>query len=191
MKIVENNEYIDLYDFSSLINQQDMDQLKTIVKSIIDSGNYFENSPKFQTKENLFSRQEPVFLKMRQSFIYSCFMFLGREVRIKNIMAWSFMTNSEVVEDRDKYWHNHHVNDNSGTTDTISGIWYVHIPKTLNPDLTGTEFAMDYPKFDDTFYLKPNQLTWNVYPSKLWHRPGITDSKEYRFVFAADMEYYK
>jgi len=191
MKIVENNEYIDLYDFSSLINQQDMDQLKTIVKSIIDSGNYFENSPKFQTKENLFSRQEPVFLKMRQSFIYSCFMFLGREVRIKNIMAWSFMTNSDVVEDRDKYWHNHHVNDNSGTTDTISGIWYVHIPKTLNPDLTGTEFAMDYPKFDDTFYLKPNQLTWNVYPSKLWHRPGITDSKEYRFVFAADMEYYK
>jgi hypothetical protein len=191
MKIVEKNEYIDLYDFSSLINQQDMYQLKTVVKSIIDSGNYFENSPKFQTKENLFSRQEPVFLKMRQSFIYSCFMFLGQEVRIKNIMAWSFMTNSEVVEDRDKYWHNHHVNDNSGATDTISGIWYVHIPKTLNPDLTGTEFAMDYPKFDDTFYLKPNQLTWNVYPSKLWHRPGITDSKEYRFVFAADMEYYK
>jgi hypothetical protein len=191
MKIVEKNEYIDLYDFSSLINQQDMNQLKTIVKNIIDSGNYFENSPKFQTKENLFSRQEPVFLKMRQSFIYSCFMFLGREVRIKNIMAWSFMTNSEVVEDRDNYWHNHHLNDNNGSTDTISGIWYVHIPVTDNPDLTGTEFAMDYPKFDDTFYLKPNQLTWNVYPSKLWHRPGITDSKEYRFVFAADMEYYK
>jgi hypothetical protein len=34
-------------------------------------------------------------------------------------------------------------------------------------------------------------LTWNVYPSKMWHRPGITDSSEYRFVFAADMEYYK
>ena len=118
-------------------------------------------------------------------------MFLGREVRIKNIMAWSFMTNSEVVEDRDNYWHNHHLNDNNGSTDTISGIWYVHIPATDNPDLTGTEFAMDYPNFNDTFYLKPNQLTWNVYPSKLWHRPGITDSKEYRFVFAADMEYYK
>jgi hypothetical protein len=191
MKIVENNEYIDQYNFSSLITQEDMDQLKSISKEIISSGNYFHNSPKFQTKENLFGRHEPIFLKMRQSFIFSCFMFLGREVRIKNIMSWVFMTNTEVVEDRDNYWHNHHVNDNDGTTDTISGLWYVHIPVTPNPDITGTEFAMDYPNFNDTFFLKPNNLTWNVYPSKLWHRPGITDSKEYRFVFAADMEYYK
>ena len=191
MKIIENNEYIDQYNFSSLINQNDMDQLKSISKQIIDSGNYFHNSPKFQTKENLFGRHEPVFLKMRQSFIYSCFMFLGKEVRIKNIMSWVFMTSAKDSEDRNNMWHNHHVSDNNGTTDTVSGIWYVHIPTTSNPDITGTEFAMDYPKFDDTFYLKPNSLTWNVYPSKLWHRPGITDSDEYRFVFAADMEYYK
>ena len=191
MKIIENNEYIDQYNFSSLINQDDMDQLKSISKEIINSGNYFENSPKFQTKENLFFRQDPVMLKMRQSFVYSCFMFLGREVRIKNIMSWVFMTSAKDSEDRDKMWHNHHVNDNDGTTDTISGIWYVHLPVTATPDLTGTEFAMDYPVFNDTFFLKPNNLTWNVYPSKLWHRPGITDSDEYRFVFAADMEYYK
>jgi hypothetical protein len=191
MNIVEKTEYIDLYDFSSLINQKDMDELKTIIKRIVDSGNYFHNSPKYQTKENLFARQESVFLKMRQSFIYSCFMFLGKEVRIKNIMAWSFMTNVDVVENRDDLWHNHHISDNDGTTDTISGIWYVHIPPTSNSDITGTEFCMDWPTKNECFYLKPNNLTWNVYPSKLWHRPGITDSKEYRFVFAADMEYYK
>jgi hypothetical protein len=191
MRIVEKTEYIDVYDWSSLIKQQDMDQLKTVAKQIIDSGNYFQNSPKYQTKENLFARPEPVFLQMRQSFIYSCFMFLGREVRIKNIMSWVFMTSAADAEDRDNMWHNHHVSDNDGTTDTVSGIWYVHIPQTSNPDLSGTEFAMDYPNFKDTFFLKPNNLTWNVYPSKLWHRPGITDSNEYRFVFAADMEYYK
>ena len=191
MKIIENNEYIDQYNFSSLVNQQDMDELKSLSKEIIDSGNYFHNSPKFQTKENLFFRQDPVMLKMRQSFVYSCFMFLRREVRIKNMMSWVFMTNAKDSEDRDKMWHNHHVSDNDGTTDTVSGIWYVHIPLTANPDITGTEFAMDYPNFNDTFFLKPNNLTWNVYPSKLWHRPGITDSDEYRFVFAADMEYYK
>lgn len=192
MKIIERNDYIDLYDWSSLIKQEDNDQIKTISKEIIDSGNYFTNSPKFQTKQNLFARQERVFLKMRQSFIYSCFMFLDREVKIKNIMSWVFMTNNETAEDRDNFWHNHHISDNNGTTDTLSGVWYVHIPKVENLDIAGTEFSVNpRPNFEDTYFLKPNHLTWNIYPSKLWHRPGICDSREYRFVFAADMEYYK
>jgi hypothetical protein len=192
MKVIENNEYIDQYNFSSVVSEQDIQQVIFTAKEIIDSGNYFTNSPPFQTKENLFARHEPVFLKMRQSFIFSCFMFLGREVRIKNITSWVYMTNNQNLEDRDTFWHNHHISDNDGTTDTISGIWYLHIPTTTNPDITGTEFAMDgSPEFQDTFFLKPNRLTWNVYPSKLWHRPGITDSIDYRFIFAADMEYYK
>ena len=192
MRVVENNEYIDQYNFSSLITEEDNNQLMFIAKDTIDAGHYFENSPKFQTKENLFARPEPIFLKMRQSFIYSCFMYLGKEVRIKNIMSWVFMTSSRDCEDRNKMWHNHHVSDNDGSTDTLSGIWYVHIPPVSQPELSGTEYAMDgAPNFKDTFFLKPNNLTWNVYPSKLWHRPGITDSIEYRFVFAADMEYYK
>lgn len=192
MNIIDSNEYIDKYDFSSLITHTDMIELKGVAKDIIDSGHYFKNSPKFQTMENLFARPEPVFLKMRQSFIYSCFMFLGREVRIKNIMSWVFMTSAAWPEDRAKLWHNHHVSDNDGTTDTVSGIFYVHIPKDVtNYQTAGTEFALNYPNFEQTTFVTPKELTWIVYPSKLWHRPGITDSNEYRFVFAADMEYYK
>ena len=192
MNIIDQNEYIDLYNFSSLITEEDNKQIASISKSIIDSGQYFTNSPKFQTKENLFARPEQVWLKMRQSFIYSCFMFLGKEVQIKNIMSWVFMTSAKDTEDRDNLWHNHHISDNDGTTDTISGIWYAHIPKDVsNPELTGTEFALNYPDFTNTTFVRPKDLTWIVYPSKLWHRPGITDSDEYRFVFAADMEYYK
>lgn len=190
--VLVNNEYIDQYNWSSLFSEEDNQQLMTIAKQIIDSGDYFTNSPKFQTKQNLFARQEPIFLKMRQSFIYSCFMFLGKEVRIKNIMSWVFMTNNQTTENRNDFWHNHHVSDNSGTTDTVSGIWYVHIPVVDNQDITGTEFSMiGPPNFQESFFLKPNELTWNVYPSKLWHRPGICNSSEYRFVFAADMEYYR
>jgi hypothetical protein len=188
--IVDTNEYIDQYNWSSLITKSDNDQIIEISKNIINSGNYFQNSPKYQTKENLFARPEPIWLKMRQSFIYSCFMYLDKEVRIKNIMSWVFMTSTESAEPRDNLWHNHHVSNNNGTTNTLSGIWYVHIPVTSNPDLTGTEFCLDYPNFDNSFYLKPNDLTWNIYPSKIWHRPGITDSADYRFVFAADMEYF-
>jgi hypothetical protein len=101
------------------------------------------------------------------------------------------MTNSETADDREQFWHNHHVSDNNGTTDTVSGVWYAHIPVTTNPDISGTEFSLNFPNHDNDFYLKPKNLTWNVYPSKIWHRPGITDSTEFRFVFAADMEYYK
>ena len=192
MKIIDTHEYIDQYNWSSLINNDDNSQIMTTVKSIVDSGNYFTNSPKFQTKENLFVRQEPVFFKMRQSFIYSCFQYLGGEVRIKNIMAWCFMSSQLEIENRDDTWHNHHVSDNDGTTNTVSGIWYVHIPKNItNQDTAGTEFSLNNAPFNDTFYLRPNNLTWNVYPSKLWHRPGIIDTNDYRFVFAADMEYYK
>lgn len=194
MNIVDSNEYIDKYDWSSLIKQDDAEQIKSVARNIIGAGQYFKNSPKYQTMENLFARPEPVFLKMRQSFIYSCFMFLGREVRIKNIMSWVFMTNQQgqSEEDKSKLWHNHHISDNDGTTDTISGIFYVHIPKDVaNYQTAGTEFALNYPNFDNTIFVTPKELTWIVYPSKLWHRPGISDSDDYRFVFAADMEYYK
>lgn len=191
MNIIEKNEYIDLYNWSSLITDADNEDIKQITKSIIDSGHYFKNSPKYQTMENLFARPEPVWLKMRQSFIYSCFMFLGKEVQIKNIMSWVFMTSAKDAENRSKLWHNHHVSDNSGTTNTVSGIWYAYIPPTSNPDITGTEMTLEGPpNFSNSFFLKPNNLTWHIYPSKIWHRPGITDSNEYRFVFAADMEYY-
>jgi len=191
MKIIDKNEYIDQFNWSSLITDDDNWQIMFVVKDLIDSGQYFKNSPKFQTMQNLFARPEPVFLKMRQSFIYSCFQFLGHEVQIKNIMSWCFMTSKYEVDNRDDHWHNHHVSNNDGTTNTLSGIWYVHIPKTItNQDTAGTEFGFDPPNFKDTFYMRPNNLTWNIYPSKLWHRPGIIDTTDYRFVFAADMEYY-
>lgn len=188
MNIVDKSEYIETYDFSKLITAEDNQEIMRVSKEIIDSGLYFANSPKYQTKENLFGRQEPVWLKMRQSFIYSCFMFLGKEVRIKGINSWVFMTKHSDEGDRDQLWHQHHYDLEHGK---ISGIWYVHIPKDVtNPELTGTEFAADGFDRSNTIFVKPKEFTWHVYPSKMWHRPGITDSDEHRFVFAADMEYY-
>lgn len=179
------------YDFSSLLSPQDNLDIKTISQQIIAEGRYFKNSPKYQTQENLFARPEPVWLKMRQSFIFGCFLYLDKEVRIKNIMSWVFMTSAKDAEDRDKLWHNHHINDNDGTTSTLSGVWYVSIPNDVsNPKLTGTEFCPNWPDHNLNFFQEPKDLTWFIYSSKLWHRPGITDSDDCRFVFAADMEYF-
>jgi hypothetical protein len=188
MNIIDKNEYIETYDFSKLITQADNQEIMRISKELIDAGLYFENSPKFQTKQNLFGRDEPVWLKMRQSFIYSCFMFIGREVRIKGINSWVFMTKHGDEVDRNQLWHQHHYDLDHGK---ISGIWYVSIPKDVtNLELAGTEFAANGADRNNTVFVRPKDLTWHVYPSKMWHRPGICDSSEYRFVFAADLEYY-
>jgi hypothetical protein len=175
------------YDFSSVITQTDTDQTCDIVKQIIESGNYFENSPKYQTKENLFARQEAVWLKYRMSFLFACFMYLGRETKVKGINCWSFMTKQDDNQDRQQLWHHHH---HDLTSDKLSGIMYLSIPDNIeNFEESGTEFTLSDPEKNESFFVKPEYFTWVIYPGKIWHRPGPCPSDTNRFVLAADMEY--
>ena len=184
---VTHTDIVKKYDFSSVIFQDDTDQTCKIVKEIIDSGNYFENSPKYQTKENLFARNEPVWLKYRMSFMFACFMYLGKEVRVNGINCWSFMTSHDANQDRFQLWHHHHHNL---TITKISGIMYLDIPKDIDMfDTSGTEFSIGHPEKDPTFFIKPEYFSWMIYPSNVWHRPGPCSSVQNRFVLAADMEY--
>jgi hypothetical protein len=189
MKVIDQNETFRKFDFSSVITAQDNQTACGIIKDIIASGNYFTNSPKFQTKENIFSRKEEVWLKYRMSFLMSVFMYLGREVKVSEMMAWSFMTNLNTVEDRDKYWHNHWHPKNPNSK-MLSGVFYLHIPKDVKDrDYAGTEMAPNGIDSDDKFFVRPSDYTWLIYPSDKWHRPGIVQSNDYRFVLAADVEY--
>ena len=105
IKVIDYNDTFRKFDFSSTISKEDNTTAIGIIQNIIADGNYFTNSPKFQTRENIFARQEAVWLKYRMSFLFSLFMYLGREVKVSNMMAWSFMTNLDGVEDREKLWH--------------------------------------------------------------------------------------
>jgi len=141
MKVIDQNEVFRKFDFSSVITAADNQEACKIIKSIIADGNYFTNSPKFQTKENMFARQEAVWLKYRMSFLFSVFMYIGREVKVSNMMAWSFMTNLEGAEDREKLWHDHWHPKNPNSK-MLSGIFYLHIPDDVKDrDYTGTEMA--------------------------------------------------
>jgi hypothetical protein len=188
-KVIEQNNLFRKYDFSSLITKQvDFDACQ-IIKNIIADGNYFTNSPKFQTKENLFGRPETVWLKYRMSFLFSVFMYLGKEVKVSNMMAWSYMTNLKTHEDRDKLWHNHWHPQNPDAK-MMSGIWYLHIPEDVQDrDYCGTEMAPNGPENDGKFFVTPTDGNWLIYPSDQWHRPGIPQSNNYRFIIAADVEY--
>ena len=184
--IIDQNNTFKKYDFSSIITEDDNWQAMKIIKDIIDSGNYFENSPPFQTKENLFGRDEAIWLKYRMTFLTSVFLYLGKERKVANMMAWSFMTNTDTQEDRDMYWHHH--NKHSGQS--LSGIMYLHIPSDVQDfDTCGTEMAPNGPEGDGKFFVRPSYYTWLIYPSTEWHRPGIAQSKDYRFVLAADIDY--
>lgn len=188
--VIDQNTLARKFDFSSVITEHDNQTACGIIKSIIDSGNYFTNSPKYQTKENIFARPETVWLKYRMSFLMSVFMYLGQEVKVGNMMAWSFMTNLDGAEDREKLWHDHW-HPKQPNARMMSGIWYLHIPKDVKDlDYAGTEMAPNGVDGDGKFFIRPTIGNWIIYPSNVWHRPGIVQSNEYRFVLAADLEYY-
>ena len=189
MQVIDQNDVFKKFDFSSLITKTDDIAACEIIQNIIKDGNYFTNSPKFQTKENLFGRPEEIWLKYRMSFLFSVFMYLGKEVKVSNMMAWSYMTNLATHEDRDKLWHNHW-HPSHADAKIISGIWYLHIPEDVKDrDYCGTEIAPTSPKKDDKFFVKPTDGHWLIYSGDQWHRPGIPQSNQYRFIIAADIEY--
>jgi hypothetical protein len=189
LKVINQNAVFRKFNFSSIITEQDNQEACGIIKQIIADGNYFTNSPKFQTKENIFARQEPIWVKYRMSFLMSVFLYLGREVKVGNMMAWSYMTNLEGAEDREKLWHNHWHPQNPNAK-MLSGIFYLHIPEDVKDrDYCGTEMAPNGPENDGKFFVRPTDSNWLVYPSDKWHRPGIVQSNQYRFILAVDVEY--
>jgi hypothetical protein len=189
MKVIDQNDIFRKFDFSSVISKEDDLTACDIIRGIIEQGNYFTNSPRFQTKENLFNRPEKLWLKYRMSFLFSVFMYLGREVKVSNMMAWSYMTNLETHEDRDKLWHNHWHPQNPDAR-MISGIWYLHIPEDVQDrDYCGTEMAPNGPDDLEKYFITPTSGNWLIYPGDRWHRPGIPQSNKYRFIIAADVEY--
>ena len=189
LPVIEENNLVRKFNFSSLVTKQDDIEACQIIKQIIADGNYFTNSPKFQTKENIFGRPESVWLKYRMSFLFAVFMYLGREAKVGNMMAWSFMTNLGGAEDREKLWHDHWHPQNPNAK-MMSGIFYLHIPDDVqDKGKAGTEMAPNGPGHPNRYFVTPTDFAWTIYPSELWHRPGIVQSDKFRYILAADVEY--
>ena len=74
-----NWETFETFDFSTIISSEDEELAKHDIRSIIADGNYFKNSPLYQTQENIFKRQAEHWLKFRMSFVFACFMYLKQE----------------------------------------------------------------------------------------------------------------
>lgn len=172
------------YNFNDIILEQDRKNVCNDVKSLIEAGRFWQNSPKYQTNLNVFGLNGEHWMKLKMSFILSAFMFLRKEVQIKNIQAWSFQTSLKYQEDRESLWH-HHLHDTS--VNSVSGIYYVHLP--VEEDICGTEFAPKGPKNKERLQLPPKVGHWLIYNSKEWHRPGELKSEDNRYIVAADLQF--
>ena len=151
-------ETFETFDFSRIITEQDQELAKADIRQVIADGKYFTNSPKYQTNINIFNHPGEHWLKFRQSFIMSCFMYLKQEVKIEQIQSWSFMTSNNIVENRDDLWHTHQ----------------------YGGALNGTQHP-------ERYIAPVLNYTWLIYPGKTWHRPMPPQSSQDRFVIAADM----
>lgn len=171
------------YNWNALIDEKSREMYKHGIDEVINAGAYWKNSPPYQTQMNVFKLPGEHWNNLKMSFIYSAFAFMKHDRPIKSIKSWGYKTNLETQEDRNTYWHQH-IRDNNLV---VSGVYYVDLPQDCNLETSGTEFAYPNPEGDITMCpAKPGH--WIIFPGKTWHRPGLLESNDWRYIVAADME---
>ena len=177
----------ELYNWNSLIDHTARESMITDIRSVIDNGQYWKNSPRYQTEVNVFGLEGEHWCNMKMSFIWSVFAYLKRDVQIKSVKSWSYMTSLKyTIEDRDTLWHTHTRPD----AKTVSGVYYLHVPEGVDKLTSGTEFSPMGPENEtDRFFVPAKQGCWAIWPGTSWHRPGVLQSDEDRFIIAADLEF--
>lgn len=171
------------YDWNSLIDEKHRERMRNDIEIGIRAGKFWHNSPKYQTNWNVFQD----FTDLKMAFIWSAFRYLGKEVQIKNVQSWAFQTSLKHAEDRDTLWHHHNHNP---ATKTVSGVFYLHLPEDVKDlEKAGTELAPDSPEGEGNFFVPWKTGHWMIYPGAVWHRPGVVQSLNDRYIVAADMEF--
>ena len=61
--------------------------------------------------------------------------------------------------------------------------------KKKDLEKAGTELAPISPEGEGNFFVPWKTGHWMIYPGKVWHRPGVVQSMEDRYIVAADMEF--
>jgi len=172
------------YDWNGLIDTSSRTRMCVDIDKLIEDGRYWKNSPPFQTDVNIFGLHSEDWINLKMSFIWSCFAYMKQEKQIKSIKSWAYKTNLQTQEDRNRYWHQHIRETNL----VVSGVYYLNLPEDANLQTSGTEFAPNGVESGD-YEMAPAKIgNWIIFPGKSWHRPGILESNEWRYIVAADME---
>ena len=71
------------YDWSILIDDNARQNMVRDIDQLIAQGNYWKNSPPYQTDVNVFGLQSPEWNNLKMSFIWSCFAFSKKKDKLK------------------------------------------------------------------------------------------------------------
>ena len=136
---------LNTYDWEKLITEQDRLALQQDITQIIDQGDWYENSPKYQTKMDVFSIKRAHWSKLRMSFFWSCFAYLGKEVRIESLKSWGMITSlkwslkTEIIYGTIPAWYN------SAGAKKIKRSFLFETSRNIGDEECGTEFAPSCP----------------------------------------------
>ena len=65
----------------------------------------------------------------------------------------------------------------------------MHLPDDVkDKEKAGTELAPEGVN-NSKYFAEWKTGQWMIYPGKIWHRPGVLQSEDDRFIVAADMEF--
>ena len=157
------------YDWSTLIDEESKKLMCDDIDNVIAEGNFWKNSPPYQTNINIFGLPHEHWNNLKMSFIWSAFKYLDKEVQIKNVQSWSFQTSLKHVEDRDTLWHHHNHNPE---TKTVSGVYYMHLPDDVKDlEKAGTELAPVSPEGEGNFFVPWKTGHWMSRRSTITTRP--------------------
>jgi len=152
----------------------------TEINNIIVKGEYHRDRPLYQTKGDIFSSNS-CFSALKESFYYSVKKYLS--IAANNyfkfplyMKSWAYV-NWKDSGHVDNGYHCH-CNDNPTA---ISGIYYLHQP--ISDPSASTTFIIG----GKLFVLPVIENTWFLFPSSIYHRPGIAESIRRRYVLSADV----
>lgn len=162
-------------DEGSLISPELRTRTVTLIDSIIEETPQTPERPSFQTGIDLFNREG--FSPYKDTFLESCLALMPRNAKnfIASTRCSAYMDywDNYKSKDRDAQWHFHE-------KAYFSGIFYLHIPDSMDPKVCGTEFR------DPDIYVPPRIGHWLIFPGHTLHRPGISNTNDKRYVLAAD-----
>ena len=152
----------------------------TEIDNIITRGDYYQDRPLYQTSGDILSNNK-FFLDLKKCYYDSIRSYLSSGVfnyfkYPLNFNSWAYIN----WKNSGNYDNGFHCHSKDNPT-AISGIYFLHLP-TTNASAATTFFIGG-----KLFKLPIVENTWFLFPSSLFHRPGVSESDKRRYVISADI----
>ena len=179
LKNVNYPQFFKHYPCNKICNIQKLAMIAEI-NNIITKGEYHKDRPLYQTRGDILSMNR-YFSELKKNYYNGIRNYLSSAVfnyfkYPLNINSWAYINwkNSGNID------NGYHCHSKENPT-AISGIYYLHLP------MTNASAATTFIIGGKLFNLPIVENTWFFFPSSCFHRPGVSESDNRRYVISADI----